>query len=80
MDHLIELGDLLRSAGKTDCGLNAGTLAHVREVRNSIRACTLMEIVLRFMEAERIQQKHWFIRPLQAFYAGHKGTFEKKAT
>ena len=79
-DHLIELGDLLRSLGKTDFDLNAGSLSHTREVRNSIRACTLMEIVLRFMDAERIQKKHWFVRPLQAFYAGHRGTFEKKAT
>jgi hypothetical protein len=80
VDHLIELGDLLRSLGMTDFDLNAGAISHTREVRNSVRACTLMEIVLRFMEAERIQKKHWFVRPLQAFYAGHKGTFEKKAT
>ena len=34
-----------------------------------------MNLFLRFLDAEEIQDKRWFIRAVQAFYSGHIGMF-----
>jgi hypothetical protein len=43
------------------------------KVENAMRTCTLMELVLRYMDVKRIGEKRWFYRPVAAFYAGHIG-------
>jgi hypothetical protein len=59
-------------------GLNEETLTgRPRKFENAVRACFLMDIVLRFMEKEGISKKHWVYRSIPAKMAGHKGTFEK---
>jgi len=73
--NLILIGDILKVAGKTDFDLNRGTVLGSRKIKNSTRACTLMDILIRYLDADRIQDKRWFFRPVQAFYSGHKGTF-----
>ena len=46
-----------------------------RKIKNSTRICTLLDILIRFMDAERLENKRWFFRPLQALYKEHKGNF-----
>ena len=43
------------------------------KVENAMRTCTIMELVLRYMDVKRIGEKRWFYRPVAAFYAGHIG-------
>ena len=73
--NLIVIGDILKATGKTDFDLNRGTVLGSRKIKNSTRACTLIDILTRYLDADRIQDKRWFFRPVQAFYSGHKVTF-----
>jgi hypothetical protein len=73
--NLVQIGDILKAAGKTDFDLNRGVILGLRKIKNSTRACTLMDILIRYLDADNIKAKRWFFRPVQAFYTGHKGTF-----
>jgi hypothetical protein len=72
---LVQLGDVLRSEGQHDLDLTRTMIRVERPIENSTRACTLLDIVLRYMDALRIQGKRWFFRPVQAFYMGHTSSF-----
>jgi hypothetical protein len=74
--NLIEIGDILKTSGKTDFDLNRGIiLGGDRKIKNSTRACTLMNLLIRYLDADQTQNKRWFFRIVQAYYKGHKGTF-----
>jgi hypothetical protein len=73
--NLVQMGDILKDAGKSDFDLNRGIILSTRKIKNSTRACTLIELLLRYLDADKIKGKRWFFRPIQAFYTGHKGTF-----
>jgi hypothetical protein len=75
ISNLVEIGDILQTAGKSDFDLNRLTILGTRKIRNSTRACTLMNIILRYLDANMLNGKRWFFRPVQTFYTGHKGTF-----
>ncbi len=45
---------------------------------NANRVCTLTDLVLRFMDTIRVDNKRWFYRAVPAVYTGHKGTFRTK--
>lgn len=44
-------------------------------LENSVRACTFLELTLRWMNEIRLNRKIWFYRPVQAKQGGHKGLF-----
>jgi hypothetical protein len=73
---LIQIGDILKAAGKTDFDLNNGVLLGGRKIKNATRACTLLDMLIRYLDADKIQNKKWFFRPLLAFYTKHKGVFK----
>ena len=73
--NLIELGDILKANVKSDFDLNRGIIVGTRKIKNSTRACTLMNLLIRFLDADKVQGKRWFFRPVQALYTGHKGVF-----
>jgi hypothetical protein len=80
-DHLRklkELGTTIQTEKKgTDFGLDDATLTGPRKFENAVRACFLMDIVLRFMDKENISRKRWMYKSIPSKIAGHKGTFEK---
>ena len=43
----------------------------IMKVRNSVRICTMLDMVFRFMDKAGIQKKRWFYRPLEAKLHGH---------
>jgi hypothetical protein len=53
-----------------DLGLSAEGLAQ-RRIQNSVRICTVCDLVQRFMDKARIGGKRWFYRPLEAKLYGH---------
>lgn len=78
-DHrnkLISLGDILKRATGNDFDLTKTALTtKPREIVNANRICTLTDIVLRYMDALKVNRKRWFYRPVPAAASGHKGTF-----
>lgn len=69
---LVELGAILSAMKVPTLGLDEHTLTKVRPFKNSTRACTLLDLVLRWMDLRRIGGKRWFYRPLEAALLGHK--------
>ncbi len=67
---LEKIGQTLRTAGMHDLGLNEDTLAK-RRIQNSIRICTVCDLVLRYMDKSNVSKKRWFYRPLEAKLHGH---------
>jgi hypothetical protein len=72
LTNLIEIGDILKANKKSDFDLNRAMIG-TRKIKNSTRACTLIDLVIRFLDADKIENKRWFFRPVQSFYTGHKG-------
>ncbi len=72
---LITIGDTFKKAGYGDFNLSDGIIARETRIKNSTRACTLLDLCIRLMDSYRISNKRWFLRPLQAYYTGHKGKF-----
>jgi hypothetical protein len=78
IQDLFKIGDILKTSGKTDFDLNDTIIRGGRKVKNSTRACILINIFLRYIDAENINGKSWFLRPVLSYYTGHKGLFRKK--
>lgn len=73
---LENLGIVLERNGYTNFDLTEVKMKiGPRKIVNAARACALMEIVLRYMDMARINNKRWFYRPVSAYYKGHKGRF-----
>ncbi len=79
ISNLELLGTIMKNSNKTDFGMNKrdGILSG-DTIKNATRACTIIELMLRFMDLEQINNKRWFYRPIQAYYTGHKGLFRAK--
>ena len=67
---LEKFGATLRTAGMNDLGLNEDVLAK-RRIQNSIRICTVCDLVLRYMDKANVSKKRWFYRPLESKLHGH---------
>jgi hypothetical protein len=79
---LVEIGAIGLGAIGTNFGFTMSELEEAqapRGVRNSIRACALTDIALRFMDEMNIDGKRWFYRPLPTFYTKHPGILLKKS-
>jgi hypothetical protein len=63
---LLMLGDILKESNKTDFDLNKLTIHVNRPLKAAARVCTLMDVVLRFLDADKIQNRKWFFRPIPA--------------
>jgi hypothetical protein len=72
--NLIQIGEILNANGKTNFQLSRENLLSSKSTKGPARICALMDICIRFLDAERIQGKKWFFRPVQSYYTGHKGT------
>jgi len=70
MKLLEKFGETLRSVGMNDLGLNEDILSK-RRIQNSIRICTVCDLVLRYMDKAAVKNKRWFYRPLEAKLYGH---------
>ena len=45
--------------------------------RNSVRACALKDLLLRYADAKKLSGKRWFYRPVASLKTKHKGTLVK---
>ena len=70
------LGIILERNGYTNFDLTEVKLKiSPRKIINAARACTLMELMLRYMDMSSINGKRWFYREVSSYYKGHKGRF-----
>ena len=79
---LEELGTIAQATLGTHLGLIASELREAdapRGVKNSVRACALTDITLRFFDELSIQEKHWFYRPIPTFVTKHLGILRVKS-
>jgi len=76
--NLIKIGDVLQRANKTDFDLHREAITDTRRIRNSTRVCVLLNLLLRFLNEEQVEQKQWFFRSVNAYYRGYKGVFRLK--
>jgi hypothetical protein len=77
VSNLISIGEILLTHVHSDFNLTRELLVTEKSIKGSIRICTLMNILLRFMDAERINDKRWFFRSVEAYYTGHKGSVKE---
>ena len=70
------IGEILQTHIGTNFNLTRESLVTEKTIKGSIRICTLMNILLRFMDAERMYDKRWFFRSVEAYYTGHKGSIK----
>lgn len=72
---LVQLGNYMKNIGLDEMGLSVANITMTKKgLTNATRVCSLMELVLRYMDATLIGNKRWFYRPIASYYAGHKGT------
>ncbi len=75
--QLMEVGDILRDANMGDYDLRREVLVSTRQIKNATRACSLLELIIRYIDLQELDGLRWFFRPIAAFYTGHKGYFRK---
>lgn len=79
---LTRLGEIAADTLGSNLGLTLREMAEVpapRSFKNSVRACALTELCMRFFDELHVQEKRWFYRPVSTVLSGHLGRKTKKA-
>ena len=79
VESLVVLGTILDAAKLHNLNLQKARLQQLEELKNGTRFCTLLELVLRTMDAMKVNNKKWFYRLVAAKYAGQKYKISKVA-
>jgi hypothetical protein len=69
---LVELGNLLAAAGLPRFGLTLAEFQGARKFQNSSRACSLKNMILRWMSLMKVGGRIWFFRPVAAYKSKHQ--------
>ncbi len=77
---MTELGKTLKDADEPRMDLEPALFVKggSRPVTNAVRACTIMELVLRYMHFRLVNRKRWFFNGTEAAKGGHVGAFRRK--
>ena len=76
--YLYPLGKVLNDVAGYDYNISEAYIDNKsgkRKFKGAVKYCTLRELVLRFMDAKKINNLRWFYRPVSAYKTHH---FEKK--
>ena len=73
------IGKELEKAGEPHMALQPTVFVKggERPVTNAVRACTIMELVLRYMDLRKVEDKRWFYNGSEAAVGGHVGAFKR---
>jgi hypothetical protein len=79
-DIMTALGKILKETGEPGMDLEPTLFVKggERPVTNAVRACTIMEVVLRYMNLRRVDDMRWFYNATEAAKGGHVGAFRRK--
>ena len=75
-EHIKKIDTLFAEIREHHAGIWSRSGANLQ---NATRVCTFLELLLRWMNRQRLGGKIWFYRPVQAALAGHKGLFRESA-
>lgn len=67
---LVRFGGVLAKGGKNTLGMTEEELGR-RSIKNSVRVCTVSDLVLRYMDLVKAEGKRWFYRALESKLHGH---------
>ena len=70
IQQLERCGRALKEKGHNNFGLDAYGV-HYRNIKNSIRICTISDLVLRYMDRLKLHGKRWFYRALESKLHNH---------
>jgi len=86
-EKLLAIGKALESAGEHNLEYDERHLSAPAEINNTTKACTLLDLGLRYLDnfasggaasdGRGLEGKRWFFRPVAAFMSGHKGILQK---
>jgi hypothetical protein len=74
--HKAKIYDIMKSLAPflgADIGINEKSSTLGTYIVNPAQTCTLMELLLRFMDEMDVSGKRWFYRPIESLVLGHKG-------
>jgi hypothetical protein len=66
-----KIGEALAAAGLPRFGLTPEEFKGPRKFQNSSRACSLLNVILRWMQMAKLGQRLWFFRPIAAYKTKH---------
>lgn len=76
-EHLIGIGTLLVNLGLPNFDLTKQGFTGGKKFENSTRACSLKNIILRWMDLMNIGNRRWFFRPIATYKSNHRVLAEK---
>ena len=79
-EHLIEIGTMLANLGVASrFGLTKEEFTGPNKFENAIRACSLKNVILRWMDVMKVsgESVKWFFRPIAAYKSNHRVVTEK---
>jgi hypothetical protein len=79
LEKLKAIGKELTKAGLYNLDFDEKHLEVPTQITNSTRGCTLLNLVLRYMDILKVGEKRWFFRPLAAYYSKHIGKISQEA-
>lgn len=77
LTNLVSLGDILAANGLPRMGFTLEEFKGPRKFQNSVRACSIKNIILRWMDFMKVGGKRWFLRPIAAYKSNHRELLEK---
>ncbi len=77
LEELVKIGNLLSEAGFPRFGLTMEDFTGGRKFQNASRACSIKNVVLRWMDLTGVRGKRWFLRPVAAYKSKHQVLLEK---
>lgn len=69
---LVELGNLLANYGLPRFGMTMAEFQGARKFQNSSRACSVKNLILRWMNLQQVGGRLWFFRPVAAYKSKHQ--------
>jgi hypothetical protein len=80
-ESLVALGKVLVAAGLPNFGLTMEEMTGVRKFQNASRACSLKNVILRWMDLMGVPmggvKRRWFYRPIASYKSKHQVLLEK---
>lgn len=77
LTNLVSLGDILAANGLPRMGFTLEEFKGPRKFQNSVRACSIKNIILRWMDFMKVGGRRWFLRPVAAYKSNHRELLEK---
>ena len=74
-NNITLLGKVLNEEFENDLGFSANGIlrTEVELLKNPNRICTIFDLLLRWMDKKRVQEKRWFYRSVMAYLTNHRG-------